>query len=483
MSNAWIDGFNMGSTTNQAYFHDIRDSVIESPVASGLSTNYKSGRLYNTLILSYFANYTGNTSLVNKYNIYNSLTGMAYTKPAQFRTDDHIRLVNFAICPSNGGSATGVFTTVATNTTYTKRIGFNRAPQIRNSVHEGWYGGYPYNALNANQTFGSLAQFKLFENNFVNTKYMDYTTGRGFLGHSQPIMNHILKNYKPLDRWTKPYPAQITDAEDGLLKRNTGVWEAETVNGFILHEDVKFNNKPSMVQSSISYGGGAPYFTIKEPTMFKLYTNTRLVSGVVQYKEASHWKKCIFYANKDCDITLSFSMDYRNTPVQLLQNSVQYGSNASYKIIPEQVYANKFDSRHFFLTFTESDQAGYNGKVLDVERLDSDSQEFTTHSYHKTFSVKQGSFYSFYLKQSQYYLTYNGLVHAMDYKIPSFNIFTDDLSDIDVTLSSFDSEKGFDSYDNDLRNQSPGSRNQGVIPTKRQAGSQTGVVKLNKIKL
>ena len=483
VSNAWIDGFNMGCASHHRQRQDVKDSVIESPIYSGLFTNYKSGTLYNTFVLSYFANYTGATSYFNKYNIYNSLTGNGYQKPAQFRTDGHVRLVNFATCPANYGANSGVFTYPVVNTSWTKRAGFNRASQIRNSIHEGHYAGYPYNALNANQSFGALAQFKLFENNFVNAKYMDYTTSRGFLSHSQPIMNYILKNYKPLDRFTKPYPSQITDVEDGLLKRNMGTWEGETVNGFILHEDIKFNNKPSMVQSSISFGGGSPYFTVKEPTMFKLYTNTRLVSGAFPYRESSHWKKCIFYANEDCDITLSFSMDYRNTMVQLLQNNVQYGAYGSLKMIPEQVYANKFDSRHFFLTFIESNMAGYMGEVLDVEKLDSDSQEFTTHSYHKTFSVTKGRFYSFYLKQSQYYQTYNGLVHAMDYKMPSFNIFLDNLSDIDVTLSSFDSEKGFDNYNNNLRNEAPGSRNQGVLPTKRQAGSQTGVVKLNKIKL
>ena len=87
------------------------------------------------------------------------------------------------------------------------------------------------------------------------------------------------------------------------------------------------------------------------------------------------------------------------------------------------------------------------------------------------------------MTMGQYFQTYNGLVHMMDYKMPSFNIFVNDFSDIEIDHSTFDAEKTFDSYDNNMRNNNSISRNQGRIPTKRQAGSQTSVVKLNKIKM
>ena len=485
MENTWIDGFNWGGTTNQSYWKDIRDSVITPRFQRAYTmTNYSSGRMTNMFAMGGFGNYTGNSNIVNKFVLFNCLVGNGSQKISQFRSDDHIRLSNFIFDVNRYSHTSGVFNNFTNNTTYRKRLGQNRVPIVRNSIDEGYYANYGYNAMNVNDTYAGLGQIKLFENNYVNAKYINYTTGRGYLGHSQPILNHILQNYRSRGRYVMPHGiGESANTNDGLWKYQTGVWEAETHDGFILANDLKFNNKPSMIQCSLSYGGGSPYYTVKEPTMFKLYTNSRMANNNPQTREAMTWKRCGFLAEKDCDITLSFSMEYRNTIGQLLQNNMQYGANSSYKIIENVVHANKYDSRHFFLNFIESDTPGWTGTIIDTQRLDSDSKEFTTHSYHKTFSIKKGHYYTFNMTMGQYFQTYNGLVHMMDYKMPSFNIFVNDFSDIEIDHSTFDAEKTFDSYDNNMRNNNSISRNQGRIPTKRQAGSQTSVVKLNKIKM
>jgi len=121
------------------------------------------------------------------------------------------------------------------------------------------------------------------------------------------------------------------------------------------------------------------------------------------------------------------------------------------------------------------------GTVLDVEQLNEMSNDFTSYSYNKTFTCKKDHVYSFQIDWFNAYQYMNGLVLGK-YKNVNFNIFTDNLSNVDVTRNTFDTEKQFISSQNDFNGSMPGSRNMGIIPVKRLTNDTGSFVRINNVK-
>ena len=143
-----------------------------------------------------------------------------------------------------------------------------------------------------------------------------------------------------------------------------------------------------------------------------------------QYIPAQHFKYCSFKANKDCDINIQYDMDYIWSTEHLLSYGETYGFYAGAMRPNLYSYSLVYQDGIPRLVFSESLKDGSQSITKDRVILDSNSRTYTPANYNKTFSVKKGRIYRFFmnipLQSKNYY--YNWKIG--DYKNVSFNIFT-----------------------------------------------------------
>ena len=205
-----------------------------------------------------------------------------------------------------------------------------------------------------------------------------------------------------------------------------------------------------------------------------------------QYIPAQHFKYCAFKANKDCDINIQFDMDYIWSTEHLLSYGESYGLSTGPARQNRYVYTSVYDEGIPRLVFAETLKDGSQSITRDKVTLNNNSRTYTPVHYNKTFSVKKDHLYRFFLHiplQSKYYFD-NWKIG--DYKNVSFNIFTDDLSNLSFSFSNFDVEKKFKQTELnvvDFQGNIGGSRNMGCSTVCRVTNDIGSKTKINKVKL
>jgi hypothetical protein len=229
------------------------------------------------------------------------------------------------------------------------------------------------------------------------------------------------------------------------------------------------------------------YASIKKDNYFTLHGLFAVVGYGWQSFGADQLKWCNFTPNKDCDINIQFAMKY----IWSMEHYLSYGE--TYGLTAGQYRTDRYANTLMVtegiprLVLMEYDQErDPGGKTIDRELLGSKSRTWTEVDYNKTFSVKAGYSYQFFLSipiQFKYYFM-NWKIG--DYKDISFNIFTEDTSNIDVLDSTFDLEKNFNSNKKNIQaydGSAYGSENMGATTVLRKTTTTgQGKVKINKVK-
>ena len=204
------------------------------------------------------------------------------------------------------------------------------------------------------------------------------------------------------------------------------------------------------------------------------------------YITLQHLKYCSFKANEDCDINIQFDMDYIWSAEHLLSYGKSYGLTGGPARQNKYINTLVYDEGIPRLVFAETLEDGSQSITKDKVTLNSNSRTYTPANYNKTFSVKKGHLYRFFLNiplQSKYYFD-NWKIG--DYKNVSFNIFMNDLSNLTFSFSNFDIEKKFKETELNVVNfqgNIGGSRNMGSTTVGRITNNIGSKIKINKVKL
>ena len=482
VKNAWVDGHHYASSTSQRTHQWHEDCTFGAPNGGVPTYGYADSLFYrNVLILgdSRISSY----STVNSYGIqsfYNVFLGDQYSKNSSIYRDSMGAYCNFCT-DDNAAGVYGFPGNVQNNTTYINDTGTDKVI-VRNHFRRGYYNGISrHYVYSLSQATPQISAFKKSENIFFIGKYDSWTGGTGGQNYSKQVYSKLKGNTLKLGNYTiAPNSVLSTPENYGLNGLNSMTSELNIMNGVLIEQNQLFNNKPTITISEIPQGVGLPYVIINEKTHFTLFRGVHYSQSSIG-KKSTIFKRCSFSVNNDCDISISFNIDYQWSLMAALGLSRQYRTSNSGKIIPNVVHAYYQDTNVPRVVLIERSNDNPMGTVLDVEQLNEMSNDFTSYSYNKTFTCKKDHVYSFQIDWFNAYQYMNGLVLGK-YKNVNFNIFTDNLSNVDVTRNTFDTEKQFISSQNDFNGSMPGSRNMGIIPVKRLTNDTGSFVRINNVK-
>lgn len=480
IKNALIDGWNWSSTTNQWVFDHVEDCVIDPPNSVGLIDTAK-GIVYKNVfnLGGYTANNNNTVHPAHLRSYYNTILATQYTQTHTFNRNYGGLQANF-VHEVNSSSGTIIPSGWAITTTSVVRAG-NELPIIRNTEIQGYRNGVTSLFWSVNQFPIASSALRKWENIYDHTVLRNWNVGIGYRTGNKSMTNEYIKNKVTYSNAMQKNEQRV-DGSYGILFTNTAAFDLDITAGVVMQNHPSFAYKDVIIQSQRSYAIGLPYIITKESGYFKLYRGFNMSSSAVAQAEGAKLKTCMFVANRDCDVTISFNMDYRWSLSQLLGNTKTYGATTSGKIIPNISFAYIQNTETPYFAIYERDSINDSGIVLDSERLDSNSRDFTNYTYNKTITLTKDRYYEVSLLWPNYDQDYYNITDVGDYKNCTFNVFCSDLGDVDIQQATFDSEKLFNNPDNDLFGGIGGSRNMGPLQVKRITNDTGSFVRVNNVK-
>ena len=482
VKNAWIDGHNY-SVNNGHWTHQWHEDCTFGAPNGGVATRGYADSLFfrNVLILgdALTSNYTSLNPYATKA-FYNVFFGDQYSRNSSYYRDNGAVGYNFCTDDNVSGNY-GIPGSVTVGNTMCLNNGLDKLV-LRNHFRRGYYNAILRSyTLNTSYTMSNINQFKKTENVFFIGRFDSWSTGTGGQNYSKHVYSKLKGQAFKLGNDTiTPNSVLSTPHRNALNGQNEMTDELNVHEGVLVEQNQLFNNKPTITIADSPFGIGLPYVIINEKTHFTLYKgqNTTFNNNA---KRSSIFKRCVFNVNDDCDISISFNIDYQWSLMAALGLSREYRISVSGKIVPNHIHVYYQDTNVPRVVLIERSSNNPMGTVLDVEQLNEMSNDFTSYSYNKTFTCKKDHVYSFQIDWFNYAQYLQGMVLGK-YKNVNFNIFTNNMSNIDVTRNTFDTEKQFISSQNDFNGSMPGSRNMGIIPVKRLTNDTGSFVRINNVK-